>query len=118
MAAPADGGSVAELPEVPDLAVITTSPWATPEIVGELGKKGIHAVLIVMGGLSLPAPLVPGRLGGAVELQANTLAITRAEGQDTQRAFARARWDLRRITPMALLSSWASPAAAWPSSRR
>ncbi|MFC3101785.1 LPS-assembly protein LptD [Altererythrobacter lauratis] len=38
--------------------------------------------------------------GGRVDLQFNTLAITRAEGQDTQRAFARAQWDLRRITPL------------------
>jgi len=39
-------------------------------------------------------------LGGKVELQANSLAILRLEGQDTQRAFASARWDLRRITRM------------------
>jgi len=39
-------------------------------------------------------------LGGQVELQANSLAILRIEGQDTQRAFASARWDLRRLTPM------------------
>jgi LPS-assembly protein len=39
-------------------------------------------------------------LGGKVELQANSLAILRIEGQDTQRAFASARWDLRRITSM------------------
>ena len=37
--------------------------------------------------------------GGQVELQANSLAIMRIEGQDTQRAFASARWDLRRLTP-------------------
>ncbi|UIP07929.1 LPS assembly protein LptD [Erythrobacter sp. SDW2] len=37
-------------------------------------------------------------IGGKVELQVNTLAITRDEGQDTQRAFASARWDLRRVT--------------------
>jgi LPS-assembly protein len=37
--------------------------------------------------------------GGHVELQANSLAITRIEGQDTQRAFASLRWDLRRLTP-------------------
>src|SRR3546814_15965725 len=29
----------------------------------------------------------------------NSLAITRSEGQDTQRAFAGAQWDLRKITP-------------------
>ena len=38
-------------------------------------------------------------LGGKVELQANSLSIMRIEGQDTQRAFASARWDLRRLTP-------------------
>ncbi|MFL6747726.1 MAG: LPS-assembly protein LptD, partial [Sphingomicrobium sp.] len=37
-------------------------------------------------------------LGGKVELQANSLSILRIEGQDTQRAFASARWDLRRLT--------------------
>ncbi len=38
-------------------------------------------------------------LGGRVELQANTLAITRTDGQDTQRAFAGAKWELREVTP-------------------
>ena len=38
--------------------------------------------------------------GGQVELQANSLAIFRDEGQDTQRAFVRAQWDMRRLTPM------------------
>ncbi len=37
-------------------------------------------------------------LGGTIQLQANTLAIARSAGQDTQRAFASARWDLRKIT--------------------
>ena len=39
-------------------------------------------------------------LGGQVELQANSLAILRLDGQDTQRAFASARWDLRTLTGM------------------
>jgi LPS-assembly protein len=39
-------------------------------------------------------------LGGKVQLQANSLAITRTQGQDTQRAFASARWDLRTITKL------------------
>lgn len=42
----------------------------------------------------------PPALGGTLEVQANSLAILRIQGQDTQRAFASARWDLRR------LSSW------------
>jgi LPS-assembly protein len=38
-------------------------------------------------------------LGGRLNLQVNTLSIARTAGQDTQRAFASAQWDLRRITP-------------------
>ena len=37
-------------------------------------------------------------VGGTVQLQANSLSIMRIEGQDTQRAFASAEWDLRRLT--------------------
>ncbi len=42
--------------------------------------------------------LQPPVLGGKVKLQANSLAILRIDGQDTQRAFASAEWDLRRLT--------------------
>lgn len=38
--------------------------------------------------------------GGTLNVQLNTLAIGRKAGQDTQRAFASARWDLRGITGM------------------
>ncbi|MGN6499038.1 MAG: LPS-assembly protein LptD, partial [Tsuneonella sp.] len=37
-------------------------------------------------------------LGGKLQLEANTLALTRSDGQDTQRAFASAQWDLKTIT--------------------
>jgi LPS-assembly protein len=43
----------------------------------------------------LPRPI----WGGRLELQANSLAILRTGGQDTQRAFAGARWDRRSLTP-------------------
>jgi LPS-assembly protein len=36
--------------------------------------------------------------GGRLELQANSLNVLRTEGQDTQRAFASARWDRRMLT--------------------
>ncbi len=39
-----------------------------------------------------------GLIGGRFEFQVNTLAIGRSDGQDTQRAFASAKWDLRRLT--------------------
>jgi LPS-assembly protein len=38
-------------------------------------------------------------VGGRVEVQLNSLALGRTDGQDTQRAFASVRWDLRRLTP-------------------
>jgi LPS-assembly protein len=37
-------------------------------------------------------------LGGKIELQLNSLSVLRTAGQDTQRAFAGARWDLRGMT--------------------
>jgi LPS-assembly protein len=43
---------------------------------------------------------LPGKIwGGRVEVQANSLAILRTSGQDTQRAFGGARWDRRSLTP-------------------
>ena len=39
-------------------------------------------------------------LGGTITLQANSLAITRSAGQDTQRAFTSAQWSLSRMTSM------------------
>lgn len=39
-------------------------------------------------------------LGGRIELQLNSLAISRTDGQDTQRAFAGVQWNLTRITPL------------------
>ncbi|SEM61170.1 LPS-assembly protein [Sphingomonas gellani] len=41
-----------------------------------------------------------GLLGGRVTAQINSLAITRWDGQDTQRAFASLRWDLRKLTTL------------------
>jgi LPS-assembly protein len=38
--------------------------------------------------------------GGRAEVQLNSLAVARTDGQDTQRGFASARWDMRRLTPM------------------
>ena len=39
-------------------------------------------------------------LGGVFTVQVNSLALTRTAGQDTQRAFAGLRWDLRKLTPL------------------
>ena len=42
--------------------------------------------------------IVPPTIGGTLELAVNSLALTRSGGQNTQRAFAKAQWDLRTIT--------------------
>ncbi|APG63725.1 organic solvent tolerance protein [Sphingorhabdus lutea] len=42
-------------------------------------------------------------MGGTVELQANSLLIARPEGQDTQRAFASAKWQKSIVTNMGQL---------------
>ena len=39
-------------------------------------------------------------LNGRITLQANSLAISRSAGQDTQRAFTSAQWDVRRISSL------------------
>jgi LPS-assembly protein len=39
-----------------------------------------------------------GIVGGRFEFEVNSLAIGRSDGQDSQRAFASARWDLRKLT--------------------
>ena len=38
--------------------------------------------------------------GGTLQLQGNTLALWRPDGQDTRRGFASAQWDLRRVTAL------------------
>ncbi|MEO6199366.1 MAG: LPS assembly protein LptD [Sphingomicrobium sp.] len=76
-------------------AYITIAGWAFEGLRADDKQKLIP--------IALPAIDARFRLdelaGGTVELEANSLAITRIEGQDTQRAFASARWDLRRLTP-------------------
>ena len=60
---------------------------------------------VPQGQMPIALPLVDYRhrfddplLGGRVEAQLNSLAIHRTDGQDTQRAFAKAQWSLRRLT--------------------
>ncbi|NMW31910.1 LPS-assembly protein LptD [Altererythrobacter sp. RZ02] len=40
----------------------------------------------------------PTGIGGTLNLQANTLAIIRNDGQDTQRAFGSAQWNISKLT--------------------
>jgi len=55
-------------------------------------------VPVALPALEYRLRLVPPAIGGTLELEANTLALSRSGGQNTQRAFAKAQWDLRTIT--------------------
>ena len=60
-------------------------------------KQGLQA--IALPAIDFRQRLIEPIFAGKVELQLNSLALTRTAGQDTQRAFAGAKWDLRRLTP-------------------
>lgn len=86
-----------DVQRIDDNSFLSISGWATQALL----------VPIPQGQVPIALPLIDYRrrldepvLGGQVELQANSLAITRTEGQDTRRAFARAEWSLRRISPL------------------
>ncbi|MCL6250725.1 LPS assembly protein LptD [Altererythrobacter sp. KTW20L] len=76
---------------------LSISGWATQALLVPVGQGQVPVALPL---LDYRRRLTDPIAGGRVDLQFNTLAITRTEGQDTQRVFARAQWDLRRITRM------------------
>ncbi|WP_088307683.1 LPS-assembly protein LptD [Novosphingobium sp. B 225] len=89
--------SMADLERVDDNSYLSIAGWATQTLrVGD--RQGL--VPVALPELDYRRRISDPVLGGKVELQVNSLAITRTAGQDTQRAFASARWDLRRLTSM------------------
>ena len=79
-----------------DHSYLTIAGWATQVLLVDTPQGQVP---IALPQIDYRQRLADPVFGGKVELQANSLAITRTEGQDTQRAFARAQWDLKRITP-------------------
>lgn len=87
--------SVIEAERIAPNSYLSIAGWATQTLrVGDAQGQVPIALPVIDYRRRLPDPV----LGGKVEFQANSLAITRTSGQDTQRAFGSARWDLRRIT--------------------
>ena len=76
-------------------AYISIAGWAFQGLRVDDVQKHIP---IALPAIDARFNLEPPVIGGKVQLQANSLSIVRVEGQDTQRAFASARWDLRRLT--------------------
>ncbi len=87
--------STINLERIDDSSYFSFAGWATQTL--RLGAT--------QGQVPLVLPVVDYRrrlddpiAGGKVELQLNSLSLVRNQGQDTQRAFAGARWDLRHLT--------------------
>lgn len=89
--------SMIDLERIDDSSYLSVAGWATQTLrVGD--RQGLVPVALPV--IDYRKRLSDPVLGGKIELQANSLAITRTSGQDSQRAFASARWDLRRLTNM------------------
>ncbi|MFC3173948.1 LPS-assembly protein LptD [Novosphingobium bradum] len=86
--------STFELERIGPNSYFSLSGWATQTMrVGD--RQGLVPVALPV--IDWRKRLADPVLGGRIELAANSLAITRTAGQDTQRAFARAQWDLTKI---------------------
>ena len=87
--------STFELERIGGNSYLSIAGWATQTLRAndEQGQQPIALPII-----DYRQRLADPWLGGQFELQLNTLAIGRTAGQDTQRAFAGARWDLRGLT--------------------
>ncbi len=94
--------STFELERIDDNSYFSFGGWATQVLRLNQQQGQVPQVLPVIDYRRRMADPV---LGGTVELHLNSLNLARDEGQDTQRAFAGARWDLRTITGMGQLVS-------------
>ncbi|MBT2134410.1 LPS assembly protein LptD [Croceibacterium sp. LX-88] len=87
--------SMIDVERIDDDSYLSISGWVTQLLLVQQ-PQGLVPIALPL--IDYRQRIADPILGGQFEIQANTLAITRTEGQDTQRAFARAEWNLRRIT--------------------
>ena len=89
--------STVELERIGGQSYLSISGWATQTLrVNDVQGQQPIALPLIDYRQRLADPV----FGGQFELQLNSLSIQRTAGQDTQRAFAGARWDLRGMTGM------------------
>lgn len=87
--------SLMEVERIDPNSYLSVSGWAVQTLrVGDAQGQVPVALPVIDYRRRFADPL----LGGRIELQANSLAIMRSSGQDTQRAFASANWSLRKLT--------------------
>lgn len=87
--------STINLERISDRSYFSLAGWATQtlRINAQQGQ-----IPLALPALDFRQRLADPVLGGNIEVQVNSLALLRNDGQDTQRAFAGAKWDLRRLT--------------------
>ena len=76
---------------------VSVAGWAFQGLRSEDVQKQIP---IALPAIDARLRLADPWFGGNIELEGNSLSILRREGQDTQRAFASAKWTTRSITRM------------------
>jgi LPS-assembly protein len=87
--------SMVDVERISSDSLISIAGWAFQGLrISDVGRPQPVALPAIDARWRIEDPLWDGR----IELQANSLSIIRPEGQDSQRAFAAARWDRRSIT--------------------
>lgn len=89
--------SYANLERIDELSYFSFSGWATQTLRRDDVQGQVPVALPV---IDYRRRLADPVAGGTAEFQINSINLMRGAGQDTQRAFASARWDLRGITPL------------------
>ncbi len=89
--------SMIDLERVDDNSYLSIAGWATQTMRAGADQGQVP---VALPAIDYRRRLAGPVLGGRVEFQANSLAILRSTGQDSQRAFIGARWDMRRLTRM------------------
>ncbi|MBB3859214.1 LPS-assembly protein [Novosphingobium hassiacum] len=83
------------LERIDNSSYLSIAGWATQTVrVGD--PQGM--VPLALPAIDYRRRAIINGIPGRFEFEANSLAILRTAGQDSQRAFARAQWDLRTIT--------------------
>lgn len=89
--------STFDLERIDDNSYFSLAGWATQTLrLGAPQGEVPVALPAIDYRLRLDDPV----LGVKIQLQANSLSLVRKDGQDTQRAFVGAQWDLKRLTGM------------------
>jgi LPS-assembly protein len=89
--------STINLERITDRSYFSVAGWATQTLRLNADQGQIPLALPAIDYRQMLANKV---LGGDLMFQANSVALLRNDGQDTQRAFAGAQWDLKRLTGM------------------